>query len=101
MATVFFFGAARDAFYADYPEIFYVDFSSIAISVERGGSGEFRVYIGPREGKDTYYVDGFGSLEQVEGAIGEHEARVNGIVQTVLTALAYPSHRLSPFTNAP
>lgn len=75
------FGAARDAFYADYPDIFYVDFSSIAISVEGGGSGEFRAYIGPREGKDTYYVDGFGSLEQVEGAIGEHEARVNGIVQ--------------------
>ena len=27
------FGAARDAFYADYPDIFYVDFSSLSISV--------------------------------------------------------------------
>lgn len=27
------FGAARDAFYADYPDIFYVDFSALSITV--------------------------------------------------------------------
>ena len=26
-------GAARDAFYADYPEVFYVDFSSLSLRV--------------------------------------------------------------------
>ncbi|MDE6202550.1 MAG: hypothetical protein K2G19_03635, partial [Lachnospiraceae bacterium] len=74
------FGAARDAFYADYPDIFYVDFSRLSISVEENGTGEYKAYLGTGENA-SYFLEGFDSREQVESAIGEHEAKVNGIVQ--------------------
>ena len=32
-AVIKLYGAARDAFYADYPDIFYVDFSNLSINV--------------------------------------------------------------------
>ncbi len=75
------FGAARDAFYADYPDLFYVDFSNLAISVEGDGQGGYKAYLGTREDKSTYFVEGFTDSQQVEAAVNEHENRVNEIVQ--------------------
>lgn len=84
------FGAARDAFYADYPDIFYVDFSSLSITVSTSGTVEeetvenksaaYTVSLGIGRG-DTYYVEGFTDQQQVESAVKEQEARVNEIVQ--------------------
>ncbi len=73
-------GAARDAFYADYPDIFYVDFSSLSISVENTSDGEVKASLGVGRSTD-YYVEGFQDQQQVESAISDHEARVDGIVQ--------------------
>ncbi len=75
------YGAARDAFYADYPDIFYVDFSNLAISVEGGSQGGYKAYLGKRDDKESYYVEGFTDSGQVEEAIGAHEARVNRITE--------------------
>lgn len=75
------FGAARDAFYADYPEIFYVDFSNLAIGVEADGQGGYQAYLGIRDGKDNYFVEGFTETQQVVNALNEQEAKINEIVQ--------------------
>ncbi len=75
------FGAARDAFYADYPEIFYVDFSSLAIGVYEDGQGGYQAYLGVRDGKDSYFVEGFTGSQQVEEAQSAQEAKINEIAQ--------------------
>lgn len=72
-------GAARDAFYADYPEIFYVDFSYLSLRVTKKGS-EYCAYLGPGR-SDNYFVRGFTSQEEVEAAIVEYDARMNSIVE--------------------
>lgn len=60
--------AARDAFYADYPDIFYVDFSYLTLRVTRDTAGKYHAYLGPGR-DDNYYVKGFKNQEQVEQAI--------------------------------
>lgn len=67
------FGAARDAFYVDYPDIFYVDFSNLSIRVTQADDESFRVYIGTGR-YDNYYAEGFTGAEQVSEAIAEYEA---------------------------
>lgn len=81
------FGAARDAFYADYPDIFYVDFSSLSITVSTSGESEaeddsavYKVSLGTGR-SDTYFVQGFTDEQQVEHAIKEQAARIDEIVQ--------------------
>lgn len=76
------FGAARDAFYADYPDLFYVDFSSLSISVSQSDDTDAVNGVSMGIGRSsTYYVEGFTSQQQVESAVKEHDAKVNGIVQ--------------------
>lgn len=83
------FGAARDAFYADYPDIFYVDFSNLSVSMSRNGASSeesgndtavYQVTLGTGR-TDTYFVEGFSSQEQVAGAVKEQDGRVSKIVQ--------------------
>lgn len=84
------FGAARDAFYADYPDIFYVDFSSLSITVSTNNvteaeeaenkAAEYTASLGTGR-SDTYFVEGFTSEQQVESAVREQDDRVNDIVQ--------------------
>ncbi len=73
-------GQARDAFYADHPEVFYVDFSSLSLTVTKDTSGTYHAYLGTGR-KDTYYTDGFTSQEQVEQAIAEQDKRIAEIVE--------------------
>ena len=84
------FGAARDAFYADYPDIFYVDFSNLSISLTEKQAGNASVsdndttVYGASLGigrTDTYFAQGFTSQSDVESAVKEHENRINAIVQ--------------------
>lgn len=80
------FGAARDAFYADYPDIFYVDFSSLSISVtekpapDSSVSDNDAMVYGASLGTgraDTYFTQGFTSQSAVEDAIKAHESRIS------------------------
>ena len=72
-------GAARDAFYADYPEIFYVDFSYLSLRVTRNSS-KYCAYLGTGR-SDNYFVKGFTSREEVEAAEAEYEDKVKSIVE--------------------
>lgn len=73
------FGAARDAFYADYPDIFYVDFSALSITVEGNGNTGYTAYLGAAEEKGTYLTKGFTDKQEVETAAAAHEAKINSI----------------------
>lgn len=79
MTLLSYMGAARDAFYADYPEIFYVDFSYLSLRVTQK-SGTYHAYLGPGR-SDNYYAKGFTSKEDVETALLEYENKMEEIVQ--------------------
>lgn len=72
--------AARYAFYADYPEIFYVNFQCLSLRVTEGKDGLYHAYIGSGRYKN-YYIEGFTNKEQVEQAIIEFDEKVNEIAQ--------------------
>lgn len=80
MALLLSMGAARDAFYADYPDIFYVDFSYLSLRVTRDSDGVYHAYLGPGR-SDDYFVAGFSSKEQVEAAIAAFDSKVDEIVE--------------------
>ena len=79
MALQTYMGAARDAFYADYPEIFYVDFSLLTLRVTQK-SGTYCASLGPGR-KDNYFTYGFSSKEEVEAAVAEYDARMDEILR--------------------
>ena len=74
--------AARYAFYADYPEIFYVNFQKISIRITKDASNNYHAYLG--SGRfENYYVVGFNNQDEVKVAIDEFNVRVNEIVEKV------------------
>ena len=72
-------GAARDAFYFDHPDIFYVDFSALSLRVTRDSKGTYHAYLGTGR-RDNYFTQGFTSKAQVDAAIAEYEKAVSTIV---------------------
>lgn len=74
------YGAARDAFCADYADVFYVDFSYLTLRVTADSEGEYHVRLGAGR-SDNYYTEGFTGKEQVDTAIIEYEAAINDIVK--------------------
>ena len=73
------YGAARDAFYADYPDIFYVDFSNLSVSWSKDGD-VYKVVLGIGR-TENYFVEGFADTQQVERAEKEQDARISEIVK--------------------
>ena len=71
--------AARYAFYADYPEIFYVNFQKLTLRVTKGEDNRYHAYVGSGR-YANYYIEGFETQEAVENAIVEFNNRVNEIV---------------------
>lgn len=69
--------AARYAFYADYPEVFYVNFSRLSLRVTQSING-YHVNIGSGR-YENYYTEGFETKEEVDNAIQVFENRVNEI----------------------
>jgi hypothetical protein len=74
--------AARYAFYADYPEVFYVNFQKLNLRVTKGNDDRYHAYIGSGN-KANYYIEGFTNQEQVEQAITDFNNKVNEIVAKV------------------
>ncbi len=71
--------AARYAFYADHPEIFWVDFSKLAMRTTQGNDGK-HVTIG--SGRNANYLnEGFKNQQAVEYAVEEFNSRVNEIAE--------------------
>ena len=71
--------AARYAFYADHPEIFYVNFQKISIRTTKDANNKYHAYIGSGR-YENYYVEGFTS-QNINNAIEDFENKVNEIVQ--------------------
>ncbi len=80
------FGAARDAFYADHADIFYVDFSYLSIRVTSGANG-YHAYIGTGRG-DSYYTEGFTCEADVDSALSEYEAVTDEVVKQAMEVTA-------------
>ena len=76
------FGAARDAYLTDHPELFYIDFYKMTISVGRK-SGAYVAYIDSGREANLYYDNGFNTPEAVAEAIVKYDAKVNEIVEWV------------------
>ena len=72
-------GAARDAFYTDYNEIFYVDFGYLSLRVTTDISGKYHVYMGSGR-SDTYFTTGFKSSSEIKTAISKYETARNAVV---------------------
>ena len=72
-------GAARDAFYTDYNEIFYVDFGYISLRVTTDISGKYHAYLGTGR-SDTYFTQGFKNSSEIKTAISKYETARNTVV---------------------
>lgn len=72
--------AARYAFYADYPEVFYVNFPKLSLRTTKGEDGTFHIYLGSGR-YENYYIDGFSNEAEVNAAVQSFDARVNEIVK--------------------
>ena len=72
-------GAARDAFYTDYNDIFYVDFGYLSLRVAQTLDGTYRAYLGTGRA-DSYYVTGFNSRASVETAIDKYNKKLDEVV---------------------
>lgn len=81
------FGAARDAFLTDHPELFYIDFYKLTISVMTK-NGEYHAFIDTGREADAYYDNGFKTETAVDKAIVEYNARIDEIADKALKAQA-------------
>lgn len=72
------FGAGRDAYYMDHPELFYIDIFKVSISAGREG-GEYIAYMGNGRSA-SFYADGFHNINDVNSAIQTYEEKINEIV---------------------
>lgn len=69
------FGAARDSFLMDHPELFYIDMYKIMISAGYSG-GKYTGYIDCGRESDIYRDDAFNSEAEVNTAIAAYDAAV-------------------------
>lgn len=70
------FAAAKDAFFMDNPQLFYIDADKINLSMSLYG-GEYRAYIDAGN-NETYFTDGFTS-ENLNDEISKFENKVSEI----------------------
>lgn len=76
------FSAARDAFITDHPELFYINFYKMTISVAKSG-GAYVGFINSGREANLYYENGFNTPETVTTAISAFNAKVNEVVDYV------------------
>lgn len=67
--------AARYAYYADHPEVFYVSFPKLTLRTTQDASGNRHIYIGSGRNAN-YFIDAFANKADVDAAIAEFDARV-------------------------
>lgn len=72
------FGAARDCFLMDHPELFYVDLYKMTVSAGRT-NGNYTAYVDSGKEANVYRDNAFSSEDAVNGAISAFENAVNDI----------------------
>lgn len=73
------FGAGRDAYYLDHPELFYIDFSYLSVSVGTK-NGAYVATLGTGRAETYYIGNGFTSVSETEEAIAAVNERVSQYV---------------------
>ncbi|MCH5159660.1 MAG: immunoglobulin domain-containing protein [Clostridiales bacterium] len=76
---------ARDAFYTDYNDIFYVDFGALSLRVTQSSDGKYHAWLGAGR-YDTYYVKGLTNATEVRAAIEEYKTARDAVVAKALAA---------------
>lgn len=72
------FSAARDAFFMDNPDLFYVDLYKIVLGAGKR-NGQYLALLDTGNYKSLYFDGGFSSEAQVTAAVTEYEAKVSQI----------------------
>lgn len=75
------FGAGRDAYIMDHPDLFYVDFFGTSVSAGQMGK-EYAAYLDSSRTL-TLYTGDFNSPAAVENAVATYEAKLSEIVSAV------------------
>lgn len=65
------YGAARDAFTGDHPEVFYVDFSALSIRIKKDSNNQYHLYLGSGR-RDNYWTESFTTSGEVQDAINDY-----------------------------
>lgn len=78
------FGAARDAYSLDHPEIFYIDFNYLSVSVGVK-DGAYVATLGTGRSDNFYIENGFSSVDEVNAAISAFESSCNEILAAAQT----------------
>ena len=73
------YGAGRDAFYMDHPDLFYADVFSTSISAGQNGSGKSVAYLDTSRALNTYRGN-LNSEQAVNTAIDKYETQLSAIV---------------------
>ncbi len=74
------YGAARDAFFADYPEVFYVNTDNLTITVKLNARTGYKAVLGAGR-TDNYYRKGFDSPESIDAAMDELNKSIDNYVK--------------------
>ena len=77
------YGAARDAFQYDYPDVFYVDFSLLSVRVIKDGDGVLHGYLGAGR-SDTYLLRTF-TRDNIPDAIEKYEMTIENALKDLPT----------------
>ncbi len=72
------FGAARDSYYYDHPELFYIDIYKLTLSAGRIDN-DYVAYIDCGREANCYIDGGFSSQAEVEKAITAYNAKINEV----------------------
>lgn len=72
-------GAARDAFYMDNPDLFYIDVYKLYLSAGMQG-GKYVAFIGTGRADNYYAGDAFKSVADVDKAVAAYNAAVSAAV---------------------
>ena len=89
------YGAARDAFYADFPDVFYVDFDLLSIVVRQKEDGTFTATLGTGR-TASYYKQGFTSKEDVDKAQAALNKAIDELVDIANEAVGIPDETMPP-----
>ena len=81
------YGAARDAFFADYPEVFYVNTDNLTITVKYNEETGYKAVLGAGR-TDNYYRKGFESADAVDAAAAELNASIDNYVKIAEEAVS-------------
>lgn len=73
------FSAARDAFYMDNPDLFYLDVYKLYLTAGTDASGKYVAYVGTGNA-DSYFYENTVTAANVNKAIEDYEKAVNAIV---------------------